>query len=82
MNTPSILESPKSLVITSRQLVMIINTLRKDEGIEAELAHSDFLKKINNEFEEEINEGNISSVQYKDNKGEMRKQYELSNGRK
>lgn len=53
-----------------------INIFRLQEGGK-ELAHSDLLKKIRNEFEQELNEGKISPVEYKDAKGEMRKCYEL-----
>jgi phage antirepressor YoqD-like protein len=62
---------------TSLYLVEQINIYRKEEGGN-DLHHSDFLKKIRLEFEEEVNEGKISSVDYKDKKGEMRKSYELT----
>lgn len=55
-----------------------INLFRRKEGITAIVAHSDFLKKIEKEFRDEINEGNISPVTYKDAKGEQRKCYELN----
>lgn len=46
-------------------------------GRYTELKHNDLLKIIRDEFEEEINEGKISSVDYIDNKGEKRPMYIL-----
>jgi hypothetical protein len=63
---------------TSKFLVEQINQLRKIEGNETDVRHSDLIKKIEKEFEQEINEGNISSVEIKDLKGEFRKAYELT----
>lgn len=64
--------------ITSLELVKEINVFRKEEGDRAELKHSDLLKIIRDEFEEEINEGKISLVEYKDKKGENRPMFELT----
>lgn len=50
------------------------NTLTKAEskkGKFTELLHYDFLKIIRDKFEEEINAGKISAVEYKDKKGEI-----------
>ena len=48
------------------------------EGDRKELQHYDFLKIVRDEFEEEINQGNISVVDYKDKKGESRPMYILN----
>lgn len=64
--------------ITSLELLDQINIFRKQEGNRAELQHKDLLKIIRNEFEEEINEGKISLVEYKDKKGELRPMYILT----
>jgi phage regulator Rha-like protein len=69
---------PAITTMTSLAIVKLINTLRKEEGNLTELRHSDFLAKIELEFLEEINERKISLVNYKDKKGEIRKQYELN----
>ena len=64
--------------MTSLELVKEINLFREQEGNRSELKHSDLLKVIRDEFEDEINEGKISSVEYKDAKGEMRPMFELT----
>ncbi len=64
--------------ITSLELLDQINIFRKQEGNRAELQHYDLLKIIRDEFEEEINEGKISVVDYKDKKGELRPMYILT----
>lgn len=64
--------------ITSLELLNQINIFRKQEGNRAELQHYDLLKIIRDEFEEEINEGKISVVDYKDKKGELRPMYILT----
>lgn len=64
--------------ITSLELVEQINLFREQEGNRAELKHYDLLKIVRNEFEEEINEGKISLVKYKDKKGEERPMYILT----
>lgn len=64
--------------MTSLELVKEINMFREQEGNRSELKHSDLLKVIRDEFEDEINEGKISSVEYKDAKGEMRPMFELT----
>ena len=64
--------------ITSLELLDQINIFRKQEGNRAVLQHKDLLKIIRNEFEEEINEGKISLVEYKDKKGELRPMYILT----
>ena len=64
--------------ITSLELVDQINIFRKQEGSKKELQHKDLLKVIRDEFEEEINEGKISPVEYKDKKGELRPMFELT----
>ncbi len=65
-------------VITSKELLEQINYFRSQQGIKTELAHSDLLKIVRDEFEEEINEGKFSLVEYKDKKGEMRPMYNLT----
>lgn len=64
--------------MTSLELVKEINLFREQEGNRSELKHSDLLKVIRDEFEDEINEGKNSSVEYKDAKGEMRPMFELT----
>ena len=57
------------------------NTLTKAEskkGKFTELLHYDFLKIIRDEFEEEINTGKISAVEYKDKKGENRPMFVIT----
>ncbi|MBP2027433.1 isopropylmalate/homocitrate/citramalate synthase [Acetoanaerobium pronyense] len=60
---------------TSLELTELINQYREQEGNRKELQHYDFLKIVRDEFEEEINQGNISVVDYKDKKGESRPMY-------
>lgn len=64
--------------MTSLELVKEINLFREQEGNRAELKHSDLLKVVRDEFEDEINEGKISPVEYKDAKGEMRPMFVLT----
>lgn len=64
--------------ITSLELLAEINKFRKEEGIKKELGHNDLLKVIRDEFSEEINEGKISPVTYKDKKGEKRPMFLLT----
>jgi phage antirepressor YoqD-like protein len=72
-------EFPKpSETITSIELVKQINLFREQEGNRTELGHNDLLKIIRDEFEEEINEGKISRVTYKDKKGELRPMFTLT----
>lgn len=68
----------KNGTINSLELLEQINFFRKQEGNRAELQHRDLLKIIRDEFEEEINEGKISPVTYKDKKGEDRPMFELT----
>ncbi|MEG0426193.1 MAG: phage antirepressor KilAC domain-containing protein [Cetobacterium sp.] len=68
----------KNGIINSLELLEQINFFRKQEGNRAELQHRDLLKIIRDEFEEEINEGKISPVTYKDKKGEDRPMFELT----
>lgn len=63
--------------ITSLELLEQINLFRVKEG-RNELQHNDLLKIIRDEFSEEINEGKISHVDYKDKKGEKRPMYNLT----
>lgn len=51
--------------ITSIELVQQINVFRAEEGNRAVLQHSDLLKVIRDEFEEEIGIGKISDTPYK-----------------
>lgn len=64
--------------ITTLDLLKQINIFREQEGNRSELKHYDLLKIIRDEFEEEINEGKISVVDYKDKKGELRPMYILT----
>lgn len=78
----------KELRITSVELVDIINEFRKLESestkrVYVELQHSDFMKKIRKELDVlktlgVDNGGNISLVEYRDSKGEIRPCYSLN----
>ena len=63
--------------ITSLELVEQINFFRKEEGKKTKTQHYDLLKIIRDEFEEEINQGKISVVTYRQ-KGEDRPMYILT----
>lgn len=63
---------------TSLELTELINQYREQEGNRKELQHYDFLKIVRDEFEEEINQGNISVVDYKDKKVESRPMFILN----
>ena len=64
--------------ITSKDLCRTINMYREQIEGKSDLMHKDLLKKIRDEFDEEINEGNIFPVVYKDKKGEMRPMFNLT----
>ena len=64
--------------ITSLELLEQINLFREQEGNRAKLQHYDLLKVIRDEFEEEIDAGKISAVEYKDKKGEKRPMFILT----
>ncbi len=64
-------------MIDSLEVCRQINIFRNEEK-KVELRHSDLMKVIRNEFEEEINEGKISHVKYKDKKGELRPMFNLT----
>jgi phage antirepressor YoqD-like protein len=68
----------KEVKYSSRFLVEQINIFRKEEGNRAEIVHSDLLKKIEREFNEELAEGNISFGSYLDLNNQSRKQYDLT----
>jgi hypothetical protein len=82
------LTNDKELRITSVELVDIINDFRKLESestkrVYVELQHSDFMKKIRKELYVlkalgVDNGGNISLVEYRDSKGEIRPCYSLN----
>lgn len=55
-----------------------LGKVEEKNGRYTELKHYDLLKIIRDEFEEEINEGKISSVEYTDEKGEERTMFELT----
>lgn len=63
--------------VTSLNLMGQINFFRAEEG-RSPIAHGDLLKVIRSEFEEEIDAGEISSVEYRDRKGEYRPMYYLT----
>lgn len=68
----------KKDTITSLELVEQINLFRSKENNRAELKHYDLLKIVRDEFSEEINEGKISAVAYKDSKNESRPMFILT----
>jgi len=65
-------------IYSSLYLVEQINIFRKEEGNQSELRHSDFLKKIEKEFDDEIAERNISPSSYLAGNGKQEKCYELT----
>lgn len=64
--------------ITSLELLDQINIFRKQEGNRAELQHYDLLKVVRDEFEEEIDDGKISSIFYKDSMNREKPMYVLT----
>jgi hypothetical protein len=64
--------------ITSLELLIQINFFRSQTEDKASLAHSDLLKIIRDEFEEEMAEGKISCSAYKDNSGKSNILYILT----
>lgn len=72
-----------SVTIKSTELVEIINQFRQLEGNRKELRHNDFMTKIKKELEvlQSLglsNQRNISLVEYRDKKGELRPCFELN----
>lgn len=65
-------------MMTSLDLVKQINIFRKEEGNRTELAHSDLLKVIRDEFEEEIDAGNISLISYRDSMNREKPMFNLT----
>lgn len=65
-------------LFTSKYLVEQINLFRKEEGNGVEVEHSDLLKKIQKEFDEEIGQGKISPTSYLDASNRQSKCYELN----
>ena len=57
---------------------LLLGKLEAKKGKAILLFHKDILKIIRDEFEEEINEGKLSPVEYIDNKGEKRPMYILN----
>lgn len=55
-----------------------LGKVEEKNGCYTKLEHKDLLKIIRDEFEEEINEGKISLVNYKDEKNEGRPMFELT----
>lgn len=55
-----------------------LGKVEEKNGCYTKLEHKDLLKIIRDEFEEEINEGKISLVNYKDDKNEERPMFELT----
>ncbi|MGL4569277.1 MAG: phage antirepressor KilAC domain-containing protein [Fusobacteriaceae bacterium] len=66
------------LRVTSLEILEQINIFRKEEGNRKELAHSDLLKIIRDEFEEEIGAGKISCTSYNDIQGKERPMFILT----
>jgi len=64
--------------ISSLELVEQINIFRREDENKNDLAHSDLLKSIRNEFDEEIAEGKISLSEYKDKSGKLNTMFELT----
>lgn len=68
----------KNGTITSLELLEQINFFREKEGNKTELGHNDLLKIIRDEFEEEINQGKISQIKYKDKRNREQPMYILT----
>ena len=68
----------KNGTINSLELLEQINFFRKQEDNRAELQHRDLLKIIRDEFEEEIDEGKISPIFYKDSMNREQPMFELT----
>ena len=64
--------------ITSLELLDQINFFRWKEGNKTELKHNDLLKIIRDEFQEEINEGKISHIKYKDTRNREQPMFVLT----
>ena len=74
----------KDLEMTSLEVVNLINKFRAEEGNRKELRHYDFMSSIRRELESlanagvEVNDRNISVVEYTDKKGEKRPCYQMN----
>lgn len=73
----------KELRMTSVEVSEVINQFRELEQNKSKLSHSDLMKKIRKELESLqslgiVDEGNISLVDYRDTKGELRPCYSLN----
>lgn len=64
--------------MTSLKLVKEINIFREQEGNRAKLQHSDLLKIIRNEFDEEIGQGNISQSSYVNSQNKKQPMFDLT----
>lgn len=76
MNNLTVLERKNT--VTSLELVEQINIFRSQEGNRSELQHKDLLKVIRDEFEDEIDEGKISPISYKDTMNREKPMFELT----
>ena len=83
-NTLAVLNNIKGaeeIEMLSPKVVDMINRFRAEEGNRKVLRHNDFLKSTRKEIEAlknagvEVNEGNISPVEYADKKGQKRPCY-------
>jgi len=66
------------MTVTSLELVEEINKFREIEESRAKLEHYDLLKIIRDEFSEEIDDGKISCISYKDTMNRKQPAYELT----
>jgi len=64
--------------ITSLELVEQINIFRREDGNKNDLAHSDLLKIIRNEFKRKISLGKISERDYINQRGQKHPMFELT----
>nr|DAL81538.1 MAG TPA: hypothetical protein [Caudoviricetes sp.] len=64
--------------ITTLELLKQINIFREQEGNNVELQHYDLLKIVRDEFKEEIDDGKISCISYKDSMNRNKPMYILS----
>ena len=86
-NTLAVLNNIKGaeeIEMLSPEVVDMINRFRAEEGNRKVLRHNDFLKSTRKEIEAlknagvEVNEGNISPVEYTDKKGQKRPCYRMN----
>ena len=64
--------------MSSKELVEVINAIRKEEGNDTEIQHSDLVKRIKG-FASILGEGSVSVAEYLDVQGKLRPMLLLKN---